>query len=244
MAGWARAVRRLHDQSGMTLPEIMVVIAVLGVVMLYALQSVASFERATTGEILRLENLEEARVLMQVVSKDVRTAVRLSSTSSPFPDVLPSDGFTRADDRELMFYANLDLTSSCPKIVWIHVDSNYKLLEEVWDPTGGTPPSCTYPAGWNANPPTGATRIRLVGRYVANPTGEPIFTYYYDNAGTLTAYSPTVTPLSSATSFLVTSVQIQLSIRKDTSSWVNRTTLINRVRLPNIYYHPEESPSP
>ena len=235
MARWTRAVRRFRDESGMSLPEVMVVIAVLGVVMIFSLTSVATFERATTGEIRRLENLDEARVLMQVVTKDVRTAVRLSSSTSPF---------IKADDNEVQFYANLNLTTSCPKIVRIHVDVSVRLIESVWEPTSGTPPTCTYSGNPMGTPPTGATDTRLVGRYVANTTSEPIFTYYYDNAGVLTAFTTTDTPLSAANSFLVTSVQIRLSIRKDTLQSVDRTTIVNKVRLPNVYYNPEESPSP
>ena len=218
----------------MSLPEVMVVIAVLGVVMIFSLTSVASFERATTGEIRRLENLDEARVLMQVVTKDVRTAVRLSSTTSPF---------IKADDNEVQFYANLNLTTSCPKIVRIHVDASSRLIESVWEPTSGTPPTCTYPGAPFAVPPTGSTDTRLVGRYIANTSSEPIFTYYYDSAGMLTPFATTDTPLSSANSFLVTSVQIRLSIHKDTVQSVDRTTIVNKVRLPNIYYNPEETPS-
>jgi hypothetical protein len=84
----------------------------------------------------------------------------------------------------------------------------------------------------------------LVGRYVANPPSEPIFTYFYDNAGVSTAFSPSVTPLSSSNAFLVTAIRVQLSIRKAITQPVGRTTLVNKVRLPNIYYNPETSPSP
>ena len=49
---------------------------------------------------------------MAVATKDIRTAVRLSSTTSPF---------IKADDNEVMFYANLNLSTACPKIVRISV---------------------------------------------------------------------------------------------------------------------------
>jgi hypothetical protein len=87
---------------------------------------------------------------------------------------------------------------------------------------------------------------------VANNSSEPIFTYYYDNAGTLTAFchdtvSPCLvdaTPLVSTDSFLVSAVGVRLSIHKDTGQVVGRTTLANTVRLPNVFYNPEETPSP
>jgi prepilin-type N-terminal cleavage/methylation domain-containing protein len=218
-----------HEESGMTLPEVMVVVAVLGVVMLFALQSVASFETAATGGIRRLENLDEARVLMAVLTKDVRTTTRLDTTTSPF---------VLADDNEVTFYANLNLTTACPKLVHLYIDSSDRLVENVTQPDGGspepTPPNCTY---------TGTPTTRLVGRYVANADDQPIFTYYYDNAGTLAAFDPSLTPLSSADGLLVSAIGIELAIRKDTSLYVNHTTLMNRVRLPNVYYNPIPSPT-
>lgn len=214
----------------MTLPEMMIVVLLLGVVMAFALQSVATFQNSATGGIRRLENLDEARLLMQVVTKDVRTAVRLGTTTAPF---------LVADDNEITFYANLNLTTACPKKVRIYVDTNEQLVESIWEPTGGTPPdSCTYAAY-----PGSPTRNRFVGRYVANTGTEPIFTYYYDNAGTLTPFAITSTPLSASDALVVTAVQIQLSIRKDTTLSVDRTTVINKVRLPNVYYNPLPSPS-
>jgi prepilin-type N-terminal cleavage/methylation domain-containing protein len=219
-----------HDEAGMTLPEVMVVVAILGVVMLFALQSVASFETAATGGIRRLENLDEARVLMQVLTKDVRTTTRLETTTSPF---------VLADDNEVTFYANLNLSTACPKLVHLFIDSQDRLVENVTQPDGGspepTPPNCTY----DDNAPT----TRLVGRYVDNAEDQPIFTYYYDDGGVLTAFSPSLTPLSGTDGLLVTAIGVELAIRKDTSLYVNHTTLQNRVRLPNVYYNPLPSPT-
>lgn len=221
--------RLIRDESGMTLPEVMVVVAILGVVMLFALQSVASFETAAMGGIRRLENLDEARVLMQVVSKDVRTTTRLDTTTSPF---------VLADDFEVTFYANLNLTTACPKRIHLYVDSTDRLVETVTQPDAGspepTPPNCAY---------SGTPTTRLVGRYVDNADDQPIFTYYYDDGGTLTAFSDTVTPLSASDGLLVSAIGIKLAIRKDTSLYVNHTTLETRVRLPNVYYNPLPSPT-
>jgi prepilin-type N-terminal cleavage/methylation domain-containing protein len=220
-------LRRLRDETGMTLPEVMVVVAILGVVMLFALQSVASFETAATGGIVRLENLDEARLLMQVLSKDVRTTTRLDTTTSPF---------VLADDNEVTFYANLNLSTSCPKLVHLYIDSQDRLVENVTEPNaGGTPPACSY---------TGQPKTRLVGRYVDNAASQPIFTYYYDNAGTLTPFPSSATPLSGENGLLVTAIGLDLAIRKDTTLSVAHTTLQTRVRLPNVYYNPIPTEAP
>jgi type II secretory pathway pseudopilin PulG len=231
---------RLGREEGMTLPEMAVVTLLLGMVMAFVLGAVAAFERSATGGIRRLENLDEARVLMAVITKDIRTAAKLDSATPPFllsadPDV------TLADDNEVTFYANLNLTTPCPKRIHLYVNARRELIEEVTQPdAGGVPPDCTY----TQNAPT----TRLVGQYVANDLADPaeaIFTYYYEEAdGTLTAFPPEATPLSASDALLVEAVGIRLKIRKSTALPVADTTLVNRVRLPNVFYNPPPTPSP
>jgi type II secretory pathway pseudopilin PulG len=230
--------RRFRDESGVTLVETVVVVSLLGIVLAFVLQSVASYQSAATGGIRRLENLDEARLLMEVLTKDVRTAVRLNDTTAPF--VVNSGSVTYADDTSVRFYANLNLTTACPKIVWIHV-VGLTIKEDIYEPSSGTPQDGN--CAWASYPGT-PTRTRIVGQYVANTASEPLFTYYWDNAGTLTPYNYlTETPLSTTNALRVTAVQIRLSIKKTTALPVNRTTIVNRVRLPNIYYNPAPSPS-
>lgn len=223
-----RLRHRLHrDESGITLVELMVTIGLLSIVLGVVTQGFLSVMNATTGGALRLENLGEARLLMDNMTKDLRTAVRLGSTSSPF---------LLADDREVTFYGNLNLSTSCPKKIHLYVDSQSRLIEEVTEPdSGGTPPSCAY---------TGTSKKRFVGRYVANPTSVPIFTYYYDNGTTDVAFTAAQTPLSAADLLPVNGVGIHLSVRKPTNYSVADTTLINKVRLPNVDYNPLPSASP
>jgi hypothetical protein len=93
--------------------------------------------------------------------------------------------------------------------------------------------------------PSTPTRVRLVGRYVANAADEPIFTYYTtDAAGALIPMSADLTPLTVENAMLVKAIGIELAIRKDTTLAVAHTTLENRVRLPNVFYNPPPSPSP
>jgi hypothetical protein len=174
-----------------------------------------STTRATEGTGARLQNLDEARVLMATVSKDVRTAVRLSAGTSPF---------VTADKNEAIFYGNLD-TTSAPKKVRIYVDPSHRLIEQVWSPDpGSTAPNYTY----TTTTPT----IRLVGRYVANTSAKPIFTYVDANDNAL---SPT--PLSSTNRIAIKAVRVELIVYKDSAFNEHSTTLVNRVRLPNVDYN-------
>ncbi|GEM_PF-1345446 len=246
-----RIVRSLRSESGMTLPEMAVVMLLLAIIMTFVLQAVASFERAATGGIRRLENLDEARTLMDVLTKDIRTAAKLDASTPPF--VVSSDpSYVLADDNEVTFYANLDLSTSCPKKIHLYVDAKRELIEEVTQPNAGnTPPNCAY----TQNAPTN----RLVGQYVTNDLSDPtqaIFTYYYQDAnGVLQPFCASAslpgcstsgdqTPLLTTNALLVKAVGIRLMIHKTTTLPIANTTLLNRVRLPNVFYNPPPSPSP
>jgi type II secretory pathway pseudopilin PulG len=218
---------RVRDESGISLLELVVVTSLLSVILGFVLPTFTSIQRADVGNALRLENLAEARILMATVSRDIRTAARISATSSPF---------VLADDRELTFYANLNLSTSCPKRIRLYIDASDRLVEQVTAPdAGGSPPNCAY---------SGSPTVRLVGRYIANTPSQPVFTLYRDVAGTPTAFSTADTPLSAANLLLVDAVGIRFSIRKSTTYVVAPTTVMNKVRLPNVDYNPLASPSP
>jgi type II secretory pathway pseudopilin PulG len=246
-----RLIRRLRGESAMTVVEMTIVVALLAIVTTFVLQSVASYERAATGGIRRLENLDEARVLMSVMTKDVRTAAKLDASHSPFLVSATDPNVALADDNELTFYANLNMTSPCPRVIHLYVDSKKELIEKVTQPAAGstTPPDCVYDFVTAS-----LTRTRLVGQYVANNLNDPahaLFTYYHDDGtGNLVQFtngsdgSPDETPLSTSNALLVEAVGINLEIRKSTALPVAITTLVNRVRLPNVFYNPPPSPSP
>jgi hypothetical protein len=140
--------------------------------------------------------------------------VRLTAGSSPF---------TVADANHAVFYANLSTTSS-PKKVDLSIDSQSRLIEQVWTADAGTTsPNYTY---------TGTSTVRLVGRYVANNAAKPLF-QYLDSSGNVLPN----TPLSATDLLAIKAVQIQLIVKKTTASPLNATTIINRVRLANLDYN-------
>ena len=67
----------------------MVTVSLMTVVLGFVTRGFIGLQNASAGASLRLQNLDEARTLMNAVSKDLRTAARLSSTTSPFDVVLP-----------------------------------------------------------------------------------------------------------------------------------------------------------
>ncbi len=216
-----RRSRRARDERGQTLFEVIVVVFLLGIVLVMVYDGIDSATRAIGGTEKRLANLDEARTLMAVTTKDVRTATRLQAGTSPF---------TLANAREVIFYANLNNNGSSgsvvdngPRKVRIYVDANAQLIEQVTKPDAtSVAPAYTY---------NGVPTNRFVGRYVANPTSEAIFRYFDSNGNELLP-----APLSAANLLAVDSVEITLSIRQSTTFPISSTTLMNTVRLPNVDY--------
>ena len=209
-----RYVRARRSCAGTSLVEVVVATSLLAIVMFAVFQGVASTQAALESTDSRLRNLDEARVLMAATSKDLRTAVRLQSGTSPF---VVADGLTTT------FYANLD-TISAPKQVRIYIDASSQLVEEVRDAdVGSVAPNYTF---------AGAPHVRFVGRYVANTAAMPIFTYLDATGNTLAA-----TPLNAADLLAVRAVRLNLVVKRSTTAVVAATTLVNRVRLPNLDYN-------
>ena len=187
---------RSRFETGVTLIELVVVCSVMTVILGFVTRTLVVMQNASTGSSLRLQNLEEARILMDLVTKDVRTAARMTPTTSPFdvaactangqvqpcaPSGWGSTGNPApyVGKSELWFYANLTLAnqaqaSPCPDIVHLVVDTTVNppvLREQIIsdaNPTTDAPPNCRY--GGATAPYTGTYSTRLVGKYIVNGT--------------------------------------------------------------------------
>jgi type II secretory pathway pseudopilin PulG len=206
-----RALFSLRGEEGITLIELVIVCSIMTVVLGYVTRTMVVMQNASVQSSLRLQNLDEARTLMDVVSRDVRTATRMTATTSPYdvsactatsqvqpcaPAGWGSSGNAApyAGKQEMWFYSNLTLgnqsqASPCPDIVHLFVDSSVSppVLKEQTiadnSPTTDTPPNCVYGTG---NPYTGTYTTRLVGKYIVNGssnclTTAPVFVYWYDD---------------------------------------------------------------
>jgi hypothetical protein len=213
MARWFRR----RDQRGQTsMIEVAATLMLLTIVFGFVYKSIDTAQYAIAGETARLANLDEARTLMAVTTKDLRTATRLTAGTSPF---------VAAADNDITFYANLNNTTGGPRKIRIYVDSTSELIAQAWTPDASSvAPNYTY---------TGAAVPRYVGRFVTNPSSQPIFTYY-DSTGAQVLTNGL--PLSSADRLKVYSVKVTLVVRKQTTLPLRPITLVNQVRLPNVDY--------
>jgi hypothetical protein len=206
---------------------------ILGLIMAALLASFSTASRASVTSDYRIQNLEEGRLLMENITKDLRTAAPPSQGLSPFFPHPVQAGKVHATDREVSFYAELG-TTGAPKRVRLWLDTtnaNEPVLREYVTPPDSEVPPLTYTASNEKN--------RLVGRYIINAAvvswpadaSNAVF-QYEDSAGS--PLGPL--PLTTAQALLVRSITIRLKVRKSTSLSVAATTLENRVRLPNVIY--------
>ena len=146
--------------------EMAVVIALLGLVLAMAMQGLVSYQRATASADTRQQNLEEARNVMAVLTKDLRTAT----------------AFSAATATDVTFTALLNIGSTAPpNQVRLYADANGILREVVTPPDDPSASPITYTG-------TGATRV--VGRGL---TGTSSLLSYRDSADNVTATLTAVT---------------------------------------------------
>jgi len=144
--------RRLHqNQAGVTVMEMTVVVALLAVVLVVAFEGLTSYQGATAGNAARLRNLEEARVSMAVLTKDLRTASSFSALAAA----------------DVTFLAHLNTTATGPpNQVRLYVDGQGRLLEAVTPPDNPAANPITY---------TGTPVTRVVGEGLV--TAGPLLDY-------------------------------------------------------------------
>ena len=221
-----RALFRRRDERGQSsMGEVMVTVLLLGIVMTFVYKAIDTTQYAIAGETARLANLDEARTLMAVTTKDIRTATRLVPGTSPF---------VAGTYNEVTFYANLNNTTGGPRKIRIFVDSSSELVAQAWTPdSGSVSPNYTY---------TGTAAPRYVGRFVTNTTtAQPIFQYFAQPDPVTGIARQLTAPLSATDLLAVYSVKVTLVVRKQTTLPLRPVTLVNQVRLPNVDYQPPSS---
>jgi type II secretory pathway pseudopilin PulG len=155
-----------RGQAGITMVEMAVVVALLGLVLTMAMQGVLSYQRATASADTRQDNLDQARTVMAVLTKDLRTAT----------------AFTAMTATDVTFTGLLNTAATAPaNQLRLWVDSNGVLREAVTPPDDPNASPLTY---------TGTPTTRIVGRGLIATSG--LFSYR-DSADAVTTSLTAVT---------------------------------------------------
>ena len=141
------AGERDRGQAGVTLVEMAVVVALLGLVLATAFQGLVSYQRATGSADTRQQNLDQARTIMAVLTKDLRTATE----------------FTTMTATDVTFTGLLNTTATAPaNQLRLYADSGGVLREAVTPPDNPTASPLTS---------TGTPTTRVVGQGLVSTSG-------------------------------------------------------------------------
>jgi prepilin-type N-terminal cleavage/methylation domain-containing protein len=161
--------RLRHDEDGFTLMELLMSMA-LGGIVLTAVMTIFVNGLAATGRVTdRVEAAQRARLAMDRVVTLLNSETCLyngdGTTQPPLSD---------AQDTQVTFIANLGLVSSMPSKYRVRYDATSKTLyEERWDAVADTKGNISFP--------TQTSSRQLATDIVPTSAGAPIFTYFQFN---------------------------------------------------------------
>ncbi len=221
--------RRRAQRGATTLTELIVVVLMLGLITAAATASFIATQATIDSTDNRIENLGEAQKVMKSVTRDIRTAISVAGTDKA--------AFTVANPNEIEFHAsiNTSATERAPSRIRVFVDSVLDPVAPVLVTTVQRPNN-PVPDAVDQQPVYGAAPVtrRYVGRYVANSTAKPIFSFY-DRFGTLIVPVGTAV-IAPADRRKIAIVKVDFLIRRTSSRKHEPVAVQNAVRLPNIIY--------
>jgi Tfp pilus assembly protein FimT len=225
---WISA-RAPRADDGLSLAEMIVTLGLTTLVAGFTFALLMQGVRSTGSSAVRQDNAGQARVAIEAVSRNLRTAVSpiqfqgLTCTSG----CTATTAVTAADGSSLTFYANINGVEAAPSRITYALTGS-SLVETVQAPVvSATNYSFCAPGG------SCAVRTRTLARGVVTPTAaEPLFTYYGDGAPP----PPLGTPPTAAELVHIDAVEILLKVRSSAKWGTPATTVAMRVALPNADY--------
>jgi prepilin-type N-terminal cleavage/methylation domain-containing protein len=200
-------------EEGYTLVEMMVVVAILGVVTTILTTTVIGSTQATGKARKKGYQGDQERVAVEAMARALRSAVRYDSTTSYFLTTGSTvNGKTVANNgREMWFYSNLSTstTTACgPQVVHYFVDSSGRLMEE------RTVPDTTSVAGaWTYTTAPKFKRALVQNVVLPGGTVPQLFTYYPSPSASAFNGTDSLATLADSNSGSVGNVAVQLQTR-------------------------------
>lgn len=229
-----RVLRATRGDTGLTLIEMVVAMAVGTIVIIASFTLHISSLRAASGTGTRLNQINEGRVAVEAMSRSLRTAIlprQLGAECVSGSVGCLEAAFMRGESGSVRFYANInnvpDVTgvrnTNGPSRVEYSVTDG-TLRESIQRPELHAPGDTSY-TYCDATSPTCTVSTRVLATGVQSA---PALFTYYDRSG---AVLPT--PLGAAMLQNVDSIDIQVRVSQPGHPSVAPTTYVTRVSLPN-----------
>jgi prepilin-type N-terminal cleavage/methylation domain-containing protein len=200
--------RRLDGDRGTTLAEMLVALIVFSVFATFLTTTVVQTTRMVKTSSQRENGAQRAGVVMQQISRDVRTAVRVGPPSGT------QVAFVTATETELVFYSNVDPTILRERL---YVSGGELFRETKLPDVGSTFPDLTF----TSTDPTRTTTRRLVGTALQSAG---LFAYTVKGSAT------PVTTVPAASLKDVVAVDVQVSVDPDGTGSLKPVVITTTVR--------------
>jgi prepilin-type N-terminal cleavage/methylation domain-containing protein len=213
------SARRHRGDAGVTLPELLVTMMLIGLFSALVLGLVVSVTRAFTSERSATDSSSIASNGMNELTRMVRAGTGLVVTGGAQAPV-----FLDAGPRTATLYSYIDTQSSNPKPLKVQftVDGQGRLRETRW-----TANTTKEPWGF----PAAAASTRTVATSVV-PGDAALFTYFTATGTPLVGAGGGA--LSEAQREQIAAVRIQLTVQTDASGRADPVALRNTVSIPNL----------
>jgi len=238
--------RRIADDSGVSLIELMIVMLLSALVLAMLVQFYVTVARSTAESGDTRASTAEASNIMNVVSTSVRAAVDIPvnppDPANP-PAPTPAVRAGKLNEVTITTYTDAGPSFPVPLQIRYYVDSEGHMVEQRWVANGcdiGNPSACkvTYPVYPATTTTPGAQRI--LGNLVVNRancaagdtscTNDPLFTYFA--ADRTTQLGLGTGGLTAAERDQVAFIRFNLKVHASDSSVV--IELDNLVGMPNV----------
>ena len=206
---------RRRADDGFTLAELSVTMIIFGVLVLVLAQFSTQAFRLYGANANRITSGGRASLVMEQVSKDLRTAVAITVLSPPAPS--SSQAFAKATGTEVKFYSSV---SGGPVQERLYVVGTQLWRETILPDLTSSAPAYTYTTNR-------ALQTRLLSDRVV--TGSAPFSYLL--RGSLL---PPAAPVAPVDLGAIVGVQILVTINADASGRTRATQLQNTVRPYNV----------
>ena len=215
-------------QAGISLPELLVAMALAAVVMTLVVTFFATVSRTLSREASASSNTETASLGMRELTRVLRSGTEIMVKDSPNLPV-----FLAASAREVTLHGFLDTDAALPKPLRVNfrVTAAGELIETRW---AAVPVNLTF---WEFSPTVESQRVIIRG--VAGT--EPVLRYFSAAGTELVPATITTAPgalpvtgLSSAQLREVVAVEIRLSVQTDPSGRADPIEMLNTVGIPNL----------
>jgi len=235
---------RRDTDGGWTVIELTVVMAIMGIVGAALATIVGATTRVTASTGAHLDEANQGRIAVDVMSRVLRTAIRPQWVSTCSGSCSPNQAFVTATPTSLRFYADVDnavMTSGTPnpaqvtgpKQIELYTQTtssgDTQLVETILDPQGSASTGYTWPNP-TCTPGTSGCAKRVVVLAHNVVTTSPLFTYYVRQASGIT----TMTTVPSTLVAYIDAIDINLVLKQSSYGGAPVSVQIGHVSMPNV----------